>query len=124
MDLRLHHCTCNIKGVSYSSGRARLPTMRGYGDALFRNPVKCIKHSIQNKKIFTIILLLLHFASLNLPKLARIPSTAQYAALLLLPVLQATRSEFGALKDEIKSTATKFLVKMFKLVVFCVGSAR
>lgn len=123
MDLRRHHCTCNIKGVSYSSGLARLPTMWRYGDALFRNP-KCIKRSIQNKKIFTIILLLLQFAPLNLPKLARIPSTAQYAALLLLPALQATRSEFGALKDEVKSTATKFLVEIFKLVVFCVGSAK
>lgn len=76
------------------------------------------------QKIFTIILLLLHFAPLNLPKLTCIPSTAQYAALLLLPALQATLSEFGALKDEVKSTATKFLVEIFKLVVFCVGSAK
>lgn len=30
----------------------------------------------------------------------------------------------GALKDEVKSTATKFLVEIFKLVVFCVGSAK
>lgn len=123
MDLRRRHVTYNIKGVSYSSGLARLPTMQRYGDALFCNP-KCIKHSIQNKKIFTIILLLLQFAPLNLPKLARIPSTAQYAALLLLPALQATRSEFGALKDEVKSIATKFLVEIFKLDVFCVGSAK